>query len=404
MVKPVKVYLDQNIYGHMYESRKPWQHGEIAQAILEPRQAGIAEVWAGTANAVEVLQTSDPACRSALASMMLDLTDARRMWHGYSFEAVWEFMQLLHSILPGSVRFPQYFHFHAGATKRDFLGALGLLIATGTVNQELVEELEKDKLGNVLIHARLAVDPDHWIGDMIRSAETLETTASDPLVGIDKLTVDQINQEIESLKPNIHRLAKDNMGRLNKHRGKIAQAYGAIEVGACLASVFCLPCELDAVFDIPRIVAGWRDFQDRPGFPPLPRDITEAGPEGVPGLPDVAVRVLQQAIYGCAKATPPNSLYVPYLAYQVILREMQQCINDPETKLPTGGLTFDADHAAALLRFDVIICRDVKFAESCKTMANAVETWTKGRCAPEVVSNADQIRRAIKVAHRQINS
>ncbi len=226
----MKVYLDQNIYGHMYESQTPWQNGEIAQAILAPCQAGIAEVWAGTANAVEVLQTSDPARRSAVAAMMLDLTNARRMWHGYSFEAVWEFMQLLDSILPGSVRFPQYFHFHADVTKRDFLGVLGLLVATGTVNHELVEELKKDKLGNVLVHARLAVDPDRWIGDMIRSAETLETTASDPLAGIDKLTTDQINQEIESLKPDIHRLAKDNMGRLNKHRGKIAQAYGAIEV------------------------------------------------------------------------------------------------------------------------------------------------------------------------------
>jgi hypothetical protein len=79
--------------------------------------------------------------------------------------------------------------------------------------------------------------------------------------------------------------------------------------------MFCLPCELDAVFDIPRIVTNWRDFQHRLGFPPLPRDIAEAGLEAVPDLPDAAVQVLQQAIYGCPKATPADSLYVPYFAY-----------------------------------------------------------------------------------------
>jgi hypothetical protein len=83
---------------------------------------------------------------------------------------------------------------------------------------------------------------------------------------------------------------------------------------------------------------------------------------------------------------------------------MQQCTYDLETKLPTGGLTFDADHAAGFLRFDVIVCRDVKFAESCKTMANAVEKWSKGRYAPEVVSNGDQVRRAIEMAHHRITS
>jgi len=50
--KPVKVYLDQNIYGHMYESCNSWQKGEIAQAILEARQAGTAEVWAEITNVV----------------------------------------------------------------------------------------------------------------------------------------------------------------------------------------------------------------------------------------------------------------------------------------------------------------------------------------------------------------
>ena len=404
MTKQVKVYLDQNIYGHMYESHSPWQDGALAQVLLEARNARTAEVWAGTTNVVEVLQTTDPARRATLASMMLDLIEARRMWHGYSFEAVWEFMQLLESILPDSIRFPQYFHFHATATKRDFLGALGLLIATNTVNQELVRDLEKDKLGNVLVQARLAADPARWIEGMVRSAETLETTADDPFAGIDNLTLDEIKQEIEGLKLHIHRLAKENMERLNKNRGRIAQAYGAIEVGACLNSVFCLPGELTAVFDIPRIVDAWRGFQEKLGFPGLPRDIADAGPARVNDIPDGPVRVLQQAIYGCAKATPADSLYVPFLAYQVIIREMQQCINDPKTQLPKGGLTFDADHAAALVRFDILVCRDVKFAENCKTMAKAVAEWTRGSHTPEVVSNPDQLRRAIELAYRRINS
>lgn len=80
---------------------------------------------------------------------------------------------------------------------------------------------------------------------------------------------------------------------------------------------------------------------------------------------------------------------------------MQQSFND--RKLPTGGLTFDADHAAALLRFDILVCRDVAFAENCKTLAKQVEKWSNGQRRPEVVATPDQLHAAIEAVYKRKN-
>jgi hypothetical protein len=402
MPEHAKVYLDQNIYGHMLDAHTPWQKGAMAKVLLDAQSSQKAMVWAGTSNAVEALQASDPARRRALAAIMLDLIGSRRMWHGYAFEVVWEFMQLLDATLPQSIRCPQYFHFHSQATVRDYLGILGLLVATGSVNEDIVSEIKRDKLSNMLAHARFAADPSQWIESMLLFVEGKSMSAPDPWAGIDKLTIEEIEKEIEVQSQSIQKLGKKNQEKLNKQRGNIARVYGTHEIGACLDSVLPLPHELDIVFHIPWLVAHWNEIMGALGTGPLPKDIIEAGPEGVLDIPGSVVRVLQHAIYASGNATPTGGLYVPTLAYQVILREMQQSFND--LKLPTGGLTFDADHAAALLRFDILVCRDVAFAENCKTLAKQLEKWSKGKLLPEVVATPDQLHNAIEAVYKRKNS
>lgn len=319
MAEHAKVYLDQNIYGHMLDAHTPWQKGAMASVLLEARRSEKAKVWAGTSNAAESLQASDPARRKLLAAVMLDLIDSQRMWHGYAFEVVWEFMQLLETALPQSIRCPEYFHFHRKAIVRDYLGILGLLVATGSMNEEVVRDLMRDKLSNMLAHARFAADPGQWIESMLHFVEGKNPTAPDPWAGIDQLTIEEIEKEIEVQSRHIQKLGKKNQETLNKQRANIARVYGTLEIGACLDAVFPLPHELDIVFDIPRLVADWNELMGRLSTGPLPKDITEAGPDGVLNIPNSVVSVLQHAVYASGNATPAGGLFAPTLAYQVIL-------------------------------------------------------------------------------------
>ena len=95
----------------------------------------------------------------------------------------------------------------------------------------------------------------------------------------------------------------------------------------------------------------------------------------------------------CIQATSSEGLLTGYLAYQVIMLELQRCINSK--KLPTGGLIFDADHAAALIRFEIIVCQDTGFSNSLKTLSTKVSQKTEGQWQPQIVSNAKQLEKAI---------
>ena len=85
--------------------------------------------------------------------------------------------------------------------------------------------------------------------------------------------------------------------------------------------------------------------------------------------------------------------HTTYRGYQVILLKRQQCINDK--KVPTGGLTFDADHAGALKAFPIIVTADGRLAGNLKSMCNIVSKFTGGVHDPIVVMNAKQLKAAI---------
>ena len=115
------------------------------------------------------------------------------------------------------------------------------------------------------------------------------------------------------------------------------------------------------------------------------RDRIELGAD-----PAAAVTVIEFAIRAAAR----QGLLTTSLAVQVILREMQRCMNNVD--LPTGGLAFDADHGAALKRHDIVITHDTGFANSLNAMANKLSHDTGGKWRPQIVMTAEQLERALK--------
>jgi hypothetical protein len=147
--------------------------------------------------------------------------------------------------------------------------------------------------------------------------------------------------------------------------------------------------EIELTFDIPHLVECWPEMQKKLRCDPLPEHIRTAPPERLSAEPAIVYEVVRLAIRAAARA----GLLTGYLGYQVILRELQQCMNDKA--VPTGGLTFDADHAAALSRHQVFICQDVKFAESLKTMAKKISESTGGQWNAQVVSTPKQLAKVL---------
>ena len=382
-----RVYLDQSAFSDMLDAQGGWQRSELGQVLIAAREADKAVVWAGPTNVIETIQATDPARRRALASLILDLIDAKRMWWGHEFEAVEDFFLFLTASAPDAVLFRQYFEHHGEVARQVWLGGLGLVAATGGTHLGVVvEALRRTKAINRLIHARFALDPGEWVDRMVAAVRELKTTAADPLADVEKMTNDEIEDEISRLAAGARKLDKVGLGKLNKHREQIAQAYGGIEIGQMLRGIFTLPMDIQLTFNIPHIVSRWPELQRKTGCESLPQDIRQASPEALAADPAIARTVIELAIRAAAR----RGLMTTFLGQQVILREMQRAMNDKD--VPTGGLTFDADHAAALVRHEVFITHDEWLAASLKTLAGSIEKETAGHWRPAVVTNAKQLR------------
>lgn len=93
------VYLDQNVFGHMLDKGN-WKKHSIG-AVLDAH-ADTAGVWISPTHVLELSQASDHKRRADLARLMLELSDARRMWHGPDFHLVEMFGAFLNSHIPGA--------------------------------------------------------------------------------------------------------------------------------------------------------------------------------------------------------------------------------------------------------------------------------------------------------------
>jgi hypothetical protein len=390
--KVKKVYLDQSVYGSLLDGGMPnWNTSRIAAVLLDANAAGSAEVWAGPTNVIEALQANNPERRKQLASVMLDLIDAKRMWWGHEFEAINEFFHLLESFAPGAIWNREFFAHRAETTRQVWLGGLGLLAATGKLSlTPVLASLRKLKATNQLLFARAAVDPDTWYKQVLQTVDSWATTSDDVFAEYDAMTLEQIEQKTHELAATFKKASKKTQDHLKVNRGKIAKAHGALEIGFLLLYTFTLPMEMQLTFDAAAIVKGWPMFQEKLGCPPLPKEVREASPEDLRAEPTLFYRVLAETIRAAAR----TDFLTTALGFEVVLRETQRKISDK--KLPTGGLTFDADHAAALVHFQVIVCHDDVLADSLTELASLVEKHTGGKWRPQIVRTADELTTVLK--------
>ena len=383
--------MDQNVYSHILDAEKAdWRQGELATLLLAAAKSDKGQVWAGPTNVIETLQTTDVGRRRELAMMMLELIDARRMWWGHEFEAIQDFYHFLETFAPQAIRYDTYFQHHGTTARQIWLGALGLVAARGVLNDDrVIANLKRTKLVNRLIHARIATNPASWIEQMIAATDELKASEKDIFQAIDALSEEQMEAEITQLAEQARKIGKDSLKQLNENRDRIARAYGAFEVGLLMRSICTLPMEIELTFNIPHLVARWPEMQKKLKCEPLPEYIRTAPEDKLFADSKIIYDTLRLAIRAAARA----GLLTGYLGYQVILRELQQCMNDKV--IPTGGLTFDADHAAALARHHIFVCQDVKLAESLKTMAKKIYEWTHGQWNAQVVSSPKQLGKAL---------
>lgn len=385
------IYLDQNIYGNILDEQPTnWLAGEIATLLLNAQRSGTAEIWVSPTHVIETAQTTNSDRRQMIATVMLELTEARRMWWGHEFEAVSEFFMFLRAFAPDAIRWPEYFDQRADAARRIWLGALALLAACPNLKiDSLVQNLAFTKATSRLRHARFAADPDRWIDEMIETVEQRKTT-NEPKDEFAGMSLEQMQAEIDGLLAKACKLGKKPLQRLNKHRETVARGYGAMEIGGLLPTIFTMPMEMSLVFDIPHIVERWPEFQKELGCASLPDEVRQADYKKLAADPRMLYGVIQHAIYAASGV----GLVSTTLSFQVVLRDIQKCINDKA--IPTGGLVFDAGHAAALKRFDIFMTADMNFADSLKTMAGVIEERSKGQLQPDVVMNAKQLSKALQ--------
>lgn len=390
--RPLNIYLDQSVYGHfLNESPSDWKQSGLAKLLLEAQAAQLAQVWASPTHVLETLQATDLSRRSQLAKIILELIEARRMWHGHEFETIKHFMEFLRRCAPDAVRYPQFLTARVGNARRIWLGGLALIAATDKLPLEpLIESLARVKATSRLLHARFAVNPSNWVGEMIRTVEEERVTTGDQFTGFNNLTLEEMEAEINALEPQFARLASRDLQRLNRDRDKLARNYGTMEVGQILGSVFTLPMELQFMFDIPHLVERWSVMQTKTGCKTLPKEVVEAGEKALASDPHIAHTVLQHAIYAATKI----GLLPETFASEIILRDLQKCINN--RKIPTGGLTFDADHAAALSFCDVFVSRDEAMTESAKTIAKRIANETSGNWQIDVAATEAQLVKALR--------
>jgi hypothetical protein len=220
---------------------------------------------------------------------------------------------------------------------------------------------------------------------MIEAAKSWQTTRNDLFAEIDKLKADEIEREILELQDSAKKPDKKHLDRLNKERATIAAAYGALDVGAMLQSVLRLPGALEMTLDTSALVDAWPEAQKRMGLPSMPKSAVDAAPsERRSGA--LFVSIIDAAIRAWAGKLP----LTPSLSYEALIRDLTRNINQKE--LPTAGLVFDADHAAALRRVDVFVSRDKILVETARALAKSIEEVTGGKMLRSVAASHDELR------------
>lgn len=380
------VYFDQNIFSNIVkESGLKWRESKIGGLI--DAAGSTVEVWLAPTHLVETVQ-ADPDLRKHLASVMLEMIDYKRMGIGYDALLIEEFFAFVDSFAPGSVNRVRL-NYHRERTRQINLGALALIATANTpMMGKVVDDLTRHKWINQVLFARIAADPGGMITEMSEAVVT--RTRSEPYRdSMESASIETLRQEYSSLAAQIAPIKNDVRTKWDKQRQRISHAYGAFEVARHIRQVLPLPMELELSIMIPSVIENWSVLRERTGCDPLPLEITSAPMNRKFAAPEIVYPVLENVIRAAARTGLPSGT----IAYNVMLREIQRLTQDRST--PSGSLTFDADHAAAIKWCSVFVTRDQELATSLKTIAKHLNDSSGGACNPTICTNARQLERAL---------
>ncbi len=383
------VYLDQSVFSQIVSGvGTDWRRHEFGAVVSKAQSAGKGEVWVSPTHVVETIQAEE-ARRKELALVMLEMIESRRMGIGADGQLVREFFQFLEASAPGCVEHARFEH-NLETSRRIMLGALGLIAATGTASAGgIADDLKKHKAINRLLYARFAADTDGVLDKMTKAVEELATLPFASLENFDSRTTADIDAESDALVLKTKGIAKDVRRKLDSNRRDISRVYGAFEVSRYLQQYLPLRMDLELSFRCSPIINAWPTIQRLSGCESLPKDVALAPEPKRIASPDVVYPVIRASVGAAARM----GLLTGTVAYSVILRELQRMVNDKD--IPSGSLTFDADHAAALTWCSLVVTRDAEFAKSLKTIAAELDKATGGQWSPRICTTPEQLAKEL---------
>ena len=96
----LRVYLDQNVFGHILDHGQDWRQHPLVTLLEESPDK--AAVYVSPTHVLELSLCSDHTRRQQLAEIMLHLCGAKRIWSGSDFCLVHSFGLFLDSFVPGA--------------------------------------------------------------------------------------------------------------------------------------------------------------------------------------------------------------------------------------------------------------------------------------------------------------
>lgn len=349
-MKKLSAYIDQNTLSELAHDPQ-WRRTELGTLLL----SHAVDVFVSPVHVLETMQAAEEV-RIAIAKVMLALCEGRRMCPSYEFIVADYFCRALVDADPAAVTTREHLDYHKDSSTRLYLGVLALLAEGYAATPSAIDEVRKAKLVNQALHTRAATAPREWLAALLECTTKMLVTSSDPLAPLDALTAEELRSVVNQVGADGAGVDADVRRKLQKHRGEIAAAYGAVEIGACLDAALPLPGEMESVFDangLASAVQKWGVSQELPA-------------EGAPRLEVRAM--IQRAILASAK----NGLLPASISNEVVLREIESAASAKET--PNVGVVFDADHAVYLCHMNLFVTDDEGLRNALRPIARRIST------------------------------
>ncbi len=399
-----KVYLDQCVVSHLCaDPDRPWQGTKVGGVLAEGMARKSCEVWVSPAHVLETLLCADyepggrlvPSAkldmRLRLARTLLELCEAKRMFPSYEFLLVREFMEFLRQLAPDCLRTDRIFKMLERMNQQNYLGILALLVAYPRLDRpEAVEKIVRSKITSQLLQSRFTRDPAVFVGQVIECATEFRLTADDLWKEFDSRPLADLQAEIAANLAAAVKLTGPAKTALQKNKPMIADSYGAAEIGECLNAVFEDFYLLLMTFDIYALKQNWETVCQRIGKKlGMPKSLALADETGCLGE-----MVSAEGLGHFFRHVSRGELLSPRIVNQIVIGELEMCLNKGE--VPTGGLGFDAEHAAMLMNADVFITTDTRLENLARRAAQMVKDATRGQHTVAVVGDADELAAEIR--------